>query len=178
MSALMLSCATVSTFAAGNDPPVSAGPSACVDADLQGVWSRPVIDRIVRLNVDAANQASFESDRFVPNSDGVIADFSNVEAYMVSTLDDKPLTFNNPEFCEFTGTYSLGYTKYEKNAATYTRGLGDAQIEVHGVLSADKMKMEVSVRGYTAYADESCIDTAVNCTKDEFFHTGTFLRVK
>ncbi len=150
MSALMLSCATVSTFAAGNDPPVNTGLSACVDADLQGVWSRPVIDRIVRLNVDAANQASFESARFVPDSNGVIADFSNVETYLVSTLDDKPLTFNNPEFCEFTGTYALGYTKYEKDSATYTKGVGDALVEVHGVLSADKMKMEVSVRGYAA----------------------------
>jgi hypothetical protein len=178
------------------------GPSACIDSDLQGVWSQPWGDRIVRVTVNTSNKATFQSERAVADANNVIADTAITELYSVSTLDSKPLHFTDSEYCEFAGAFSVGYTKTDDwNEAVQvdngiggtftdyiyhydnTRGTGgDVLVKVFGVLSADKMSMEVRYNYQTVvFSDTSC-NTSVNghnfyCSQDSVF-TGTLHRVK
>ena len=237
ISVLMLSCVSFSTYAAPKkpapkvklipgpqgtaglqglagpqglkgDPGTALGPSACIDANLQGVWSHiwgEVPNRIVRVTVNSDNKATFQSKRAAIDDNNVQLDPYSPEFYSVSTLDSKPLHISDPEYCEFTGTYSVGYTKYEywveevqvvNGNDTYTdyiyhnvstRGIGATQETVIGILSADKMSMEISYNDSGIYPDATCntnqegtnpTEHQISCYVGGFEGGGILFRVK
>ena len=183
-------------------------PSACIDADLQGVWSHiwgEVPNRIVRVTVNSDNKATFQSKRAAIDDNNVQLDPYSPEFYSVSTLDSKPLHISDPEYCEFTGTYSVGYTKYEyweeevqvdNVNGTYTdyiyhnvstRGIGATEEIVTGILSADKMSMEISYNDSGIYPDATCntnqegtnpTEHQISCYVGGFEGGGILFRVK